>query len=160
MVASISNGLFSRGENPMNPHFTPSGWLPLQWYAIASNCMVSCHFNDMLLHHIASYYIKLYGVALARGKVGMNGITVRRMRFARYLWARLTPYSSPFPHVSYNSHIPCWETLKTHWRKTKTCNQTKITMHPIWADIRWYKFWLLDCLFLPTINALTIKSRS
>ena len=100
------------------------------FHPIALYCTVSCHFNDMLLHRIVwclvtsmicfciklygvlplkwyaivIYCIKLYGVALAGTKVGMNGIAVRRMRFAWHLWSRLTPYPSPFPISYFQSH--------------------------------------------------------
>ena len=58
MVTPISNALFSRGENPMNPHFTPSGLpVPLQLYGIAWYCL-------------ACYGIVWHGMALATWQGG------------------------------------------------------------------------------------------
>ena len=58
MVDPISNALFSRGENPMNSHFTPSGSpVPLQLYGI-------------VWHGIAWYGIAWHGMALATWQGG------------------------------------------------------------------------------------------
>ena len=106
----------------------------IQWIRISRRLACQCHFNCMVLHGIAWHAMVLYGMVWPwqLGKVGMNGIAVRRMWFAWYLWLRWTPYPSPFP-VSYIHQSHCRSVWKHTVEKTQIkCNQCGITFS--WAN--------------------------
>ena len=128
----------------------------IQWIRISRRLACQCHFNcmvlyGMLLNGIAWYCTVLHGMVWPwqLGKVGMNGIAVRRMWFAWYLWLRWTPYPSHFlSHIFTNLTAEVFE--NTQWRKPKS-NAISVELHSLGQTIRRHTFWLIS---LATVNTM------
>ena len=136
MVTPIRNALFSRGENPMNPHFTPSGLpVPLQLYGIVWHVI---EWYCMVLHGIG-----WHGMALATWQGGYEWHRSKENVICLVSLATVNPIPLTNSCLIY-SLISLPKCLKTH-------SAISVELHSLGQTIRRHTFWLIS---LATVNTI------